>query len=160
MAIDNKTTMLKMVREGREALEKMLAKFDETQMGESHPPDGWSIKDTLAHITFWESYALERLRDAARGEKPRLYGDLSDPELNRINQEALEAGRANTLDRVKDEFHRVHRELYAELEAMPEDQSSEWWTVWPELDVPWKIIGYNTYDHYEEHLAELSRWVK
>lgn len=151
----DKQTMLKLVREGREELQAFLAGFDEEQSIESHPPDGWSIKDMMAHIAFWEGHALERFREAGRGEIPQMFGNISDEEMNRINREALEAGRARTLEEVRAEFQRIHKELWSELEAMPESRDDGWWTVWPEPKVPWLLAKYNTYHHYEEHTTTL-----
>jgi uncharacterized protein (TIGR03083 family) len=147
-----------MVREGREELESLLATFDEAQMIEPHPPDGWSAKDVMAHIAFWESFALKRFREASQGEKPQLLGEIGEEEINRINQEALEAGRARTLDEVKSEFQRAYQELLDELVAMPEDQDDAWWAVWPAPNVLWLLIQYNTYDHYEERVTTMREW--
>jgi uncharacterized protein (TIGR03083 family) len=154
----DKETMLRMVREGREELVTLLAAFDEAQMTEPHPPDGWSIKDVIAHIAFWENYALKRFRETSRGEKPKMLGQISEEEINRINQEALEAGRARTLNEVEADFQRAHQELLDELAAMPETQDDAWWAVWPAPNVPWLLIQYNTYDHYEEHVTAMREW--
>jgi hypothetical protein len=154
----DRRAMLRLVREGRERLEGLLAQFDEAQMATSHPPDGWSVKDVMAHITFWESHVLERFKEAARGENPHLLGTISDEEVNRINQEALMAGRARSLDEVKEDFQRVHRELIGELKAIPESQEDAWWALWPKPDIPWRLIESDTYYHYEEHMASLRVW--
>lgn len=155
-----KGTTLQRVRAGRATLEALLARFSEAQRVESHPPDGWSVQDVLAHIAFWENYVLQRLQEAARGEAPQLYGELAEDELNRINQRALEAGRARPLDEVQDAFQRVFRDLWAALQALPEEPGDEWLALWPDPDLPWQIIASNTFDHYEEHMADLRAWAE
>ena len=39
---------------------------------ESLLPDGWSVKDILAHLAMWEEAALPDMRRAARGDKTAL----------------------------------------------------------------------------------------
>lgn len=147
------------VREGRAALDARLAPLSEAQITTAHPPVGWNIKDVMAHIAFWEDYACQRLSEATRGEKPRLLGDIDEAEVDRINQEALEAGRARSLDAVQADFARTHRDLLAAIDAVPDDESDPWWGLWPDTVVPRRVIVYNTYDHYAEHLADIDRWL-
>jgi hypothetical protein len=140
-------------------LEDMLARFDETQMTQAYPPDNWTVQDVLAHITHWEAYALERLRDADRGEKPRLLGNISAAEVDRINADALAAGRQKTLEQVRADFRQTHADLVAEVEALPPTSQTEWWGLWPDADFPWQLIFWNTYDHYDEHVVQMQGWL-
>ena len=162
MSMENmdKPTMLKMVREGWQAFGEVLARFDDAQMVESHPPDGWSVQDMMAHISHWETFAWQKLQEAGRGQKPNFDVVLDDARLDQVNQEVLEAGRARTLDEVKAEFQRVHRGFYAKLEQIPEERDDPWWALWPKPEVPWQVIVYNTADHYAEHLIDLKKWLE
>jgi len=154
----DKQTMLRQVREGFAALEALLAEFDDAQMAVSHSPDGWSVKDVMAHIAFWEDHVLARLKEAARGERPHLLGGISEEEVNRINRETLSRSRGRPLEEVKAEFQRVHRELINEIKTIPESQDDAWWALWPEIDIPWRLIQSDTCYHYEEHMATLRVW--
>ena len=156
----DKSTMLRLTRDGWAELSAFLAQCGEAQLKAAHPPDGWSIQDMLAHIAFWENYALLRLREAGRGEKPRLHGNITEADLNRINQEVLTAGRQQTLAEVRANSQRIHQELWVELEALPEAQNSAWWSLWPDAEAPCRLIQYNTSDHYAEHLADARKWLK
>jgi uncharacterized protein (TIGR03083 family) len=156
--LPDKPTLLQRIRESYSVLETALARFDADQMITPHPPDGWSVKDIMAHITFWERYALERLQEVGRGETPQMLGDITDDDVNRINQEALEAGRARTLDDVSADFARVHADLWAEVQALPDDSDTAWWARWPAPEVGKQIIIYNTYDHYQEHIDMMREW--
>ncbi len=151
-------TILTRVRESRQQFDAILAGFTDEQMTVTHDPDGWSLKDVMAHITFWESYALTRLQQATHGRTPELYGALDESQVNDINQGALDAGRAKPLDQVKDEFARFHRDLLDAIQAVPADEDDPWWALWPEPHVPKRLIVYNTWDHYAEHLAEIRKW--
>jgi hypothetical protein len=155
----DRQTMLKQVRAARGALEALLAEFNDAQMTASHSPDGWSVKDVMAHIAFWEDHVLARLKEAGRGERPQLLGGITEEEVNRINQETLSRSRGRPLDEVKDEFQRAHRELINEIKAIPENEDSPWWALWPDADIPWRLIQSDTCYHYEEHMATLRVWV-
>lgn len=156
----DKPTLLRRMNETREQLIVFLAKFDADQMIEVHPPDGWSIKDAMAHITFWEKYALERYQEVARGEKPQLFGDITQDDVDRINQQALEAGRALSLKEVQTAFDRVYQELWAVVQTIPENPDDAWWGLWPTPELPWQLIAYNTFEHYPEHMESIRRWVR
>ncbi len=113
----------------------------------------------LAHITFWESYALTRLQQATHGRTPELYGNIDGEQLDEINRGAFEAGRAKSLDQVRAEFAQIHADLLAAIAAVPADEDDPWWDLWPEPSRPKRLIVYNTYDHYNEHLADLRQWM-
>ncbi len=156
----DKTTVLKMVLDGWETFTALLATFDDTEMVEPHPPDGWSVQDVMGHITLWENYVLDRLREAARGESPTTIAGLSYDELDDINHEGLAAGRARSLTDIKADFHHIHQELYTALEAIPDDQDAAWWGLWSDSGRVWRLSIHNTAEHYEEHGKQLRKWTK
>ncbi len=156
----DKSTVLARARAGRAEFEAKLAHFDESEMTISRPPMGWSVKDLMAHITFWEDYALQRFAEALRGETPRLLGQVTEQEINRVNQEALDAGRAKSLEVVRSEFTQVYAALIAQVEALPDDPADPFWSLWPEPDMPWKLVHWNTYGHYAEHAEMLHAWIE
>lgn len=153
------SVILERARASRQQFEAILARFDDDQMAIAHDPDGWSVKDMLAHITYWESFALTRLQQATHGRTPELFGHADDEQIDAVNQAALEAGRAKPLDQVKAEFAQVHADLLAAIEAIPAAEDDPWWSLWPEPHTPKRLIFYNTYDHYDEHLADLRTWL-
>lgn len=155
----DKTTMLKMVREGWRELEETVARFDDAQMLRANPPDGWSVLDLMFHISHWEDFPLQRLKEANRGDKPDLSLNLTEEELDQVNQDLLEQGRKRTLDDVKVDFQRVHQELYAELVKIPADRDDPWWSLWPSPVMAWKVIIGDTSDHYADHLVDLKKWL-
>jgi hypothetical protein len=154
-----KQDWLARIRAGRAELEAALARFDDARLADPFPPDGWSVKDVMAHIAFWEGYARARLHEASQGQAPQLLGDITQADVDRINQGALDAGRQQFLVAVQDDFRRAHAGLLAEIAAIPEDPDDPWWTLWPDRELPWLIIQYNTTDHYAEHLADVRRWL-
>lgn len=158
MTETRKSTILARVREGRAEFEAALARLDPAQMAVARPPVGWSVKDMLAHITFWEQYAIDRWGEALRGETPRLITDFSEDYINRLNQEALDAGRAKSWDQVQTEFAQVHAALVAQVEKLPDDPGDPFWSMWSDPEIVWKLVEWNTYGHYLEHMDTLRAW--
>ncbi|MGW8251464.1 MAG: DinB family protein, partial [Anaerolineales bacterium] len=58
------------------ALNASLDKLDETQMTEIRDPQGWSVKDHMIHMSFWERGVCFYLQG-----KPRHLGMWIDAEL-------------------------------------------------------------------------------
>ncbi|MFC1959895.1 DinB family protein [Chloroflexota bacterium] len=154
----DKQALLEKVRTGRAAFDALLGQFPTDGLLTAYPPDGWSVKDMMAHIAFWEDYALGRFQDAAAGKSPQA-DELSNEDLDRINQAILDADPARTLAAVQEDYECVHQELWAALQALPDTADDPWWDLWPQRDLPLNLMGYNTYDHYEEHALDLRRWL-
>src|SRR5262245_17319751 len=57
-------------------LELLVAQLTVAQMNQPGAVGVWSVKDVLAHITFWERHALSIVKAAQRGETPQL--DVED----------------------------------------------------------------------------------
>ena len=98
-----KDEFLKEIQTEWELLEALLMELDEEQMLDTRAQDGWSVKDILAHITFWERLALDRLY-AARDDRPiqiELVGSWDVDGLNaQIVVELQEQGIAVVSDSV------------------------------------------------------------
>jgi hypothetical protein len=109
-------------------------------------PNGWSVKDLLAHITAWELRFASLLEQAHDTNAPLK----AMPEVDALNQEFYEERRAWTWEEVETEFRHAHKELLQEIEALPPAR----------LHDPFvrESIAEETWLHYEEHLPDLRRW--
>lgn len=155
----DRVSLLAAIQAGRAAFDTLLGQFAADELETAYPPDGWSVKDMMAHIAYWENYALGRLQEAADGSTPQLLGELTDEALDRINQAVLDAGPAQPLAAVQADYARVYQELWTMLQTLPDATDDPWWDLWPGPDAPLNLIRYNTTDHYEEHASDLRRWL-
>ena len=64
-----KEELLAQIFTAREELEATLARVPERQMGAPILHDGWSVKDTLGHLGFWEELAIARFNLLRAGAK-------------------------------------------------------------------------------------------
>ncbi len=149
----DKQQFIRNVRETREKLDALIAQVDEDRM--LQPLDGskWSVKDIIAHITWHEREVLAVLK--AR----KLVGsDLWNLPLDERNQAIYEQYKDLPLGNVLSDARDVYQQMIGELEKLTEEDLNE-----PDrfADMPpgWRISNLfreNTYQHYADHLLELS----
>lgn len=121
---------------------------------------GWSIKDEVAHITFWEGRALTVLRAALAGAEPPD-SPLADGEdkFAAINAEVFAASRQRGLDDVLAEMERTHAALVDAVDQLLED------ALFDARRFPWAggeslaaAVAGDSYDHYPEHTRNIQHW--
>ena len=111
----------------------------------------WTVKDMLAHITWWEQHLLRRLRSG----RDEVYDGVTEREEGRRRTDAANArtyaeNRDRPLEDVLADFRASYAETLAYLEAMPEEELAR-----PDVAEP---VGFDTYDHYAEHIQMLQAW--
>jgi len=108
--------------------------------------DGWTRKQMLAHIATWHDLATERLaRFADTGEPAHLA-----EEADAINARAARAAEGRTSGEVllamADSYRRFRRQVGTLTDAQL--GAHEAWAA--------AIVAGNSFEHYEEHLADLG----
>jgi len=121
---------------------------------------GWSVKDEVAHVTFWEARVLAAVRAALGGENPPhppLVGDAG--KIDAINADVVEANRHRPIDDVLVDMDRTHAALVQAVGELPEDD------LFAARRFPWMggeslavAVAGDTYDHYPEHTRNIQRW--
>ncbi len=152
-----KARLLRLMREGRATFESLLSAADRERMTEPMPPNGWSVKDLLAHLSAWDRHLLAWLEADARGGSPYLPPpNMSEAEVDRFNARVYAAHRDQPLESVLSEFAASFRALVARAEALPEqdllDPGRYAWTGGRPL---WYYFAADTYRHYAEHLLQM-----
>jgi hypothetical protein len=161
--MNNKRTkgeLLEEIRTEWELLEALLLEVDEGQMLDTSAQDGWSVKDILAHITYWERLALDRLYAARDGRKMQIEL-VGSWDVDQLNAQTYATNKDRPLDEVLAQAQEVHNELTDGLEAsaaafiegpLPFD--------WAEGTPVWKFVEENTSEHYKEHRETLEKWIE
>ncbi|MEA4908456.1 MAG: ClbS/DfsB family four-helix bundle protein [Chloroflexi bacterium] len=155
----NKQELLDWIRAGRERLEGMLAGLSEAQMV-MPGPEGWSIKDHVAHLTAWELSMVALLQSRPRYAAMGVPAELAAAgNVDAINNVLFETQKSRPLPEVLADFRRTHQELLAALVRMSdEDLFRPYRYYQPEASgdnagqpvVLW--LAGDTYEHYAEHL--------
>jgi hypothetical protein len=156
-----KAALLARIQGAYESVHRILEEGEDQALLEAVGSGGWTLKDSLAHLAAWEMVLLEfhlggESFAAVTGYEGAVYRVTSYDEINAHLQARYRGmAPADVRDFVKD----THARLMAALEALPEDQLRQ---PHPVLSVGeasglnWiDYIAANTYEHVEEHLAEL-----
>ncbi len=149
--------LLQKMQVGRSLLEAALYGVRDDAMLVPELDGGWSVKDLLAHLAFWEKRVGDIYLGLVIGDMSNLEGvNLTVDELNAL---ALERNRQASLPQVRENEVWCYQALKRLAAAAPEEhlfdpQRFTWTRGRPFVE--W-ITG-NTYEHYDEHLPALLAW--
>jgi hypothetical protein len=146
---DRKGEILERVRSTHGEFALSLAQIAPDRMTQPGVNGEWTVKDVLAHITWWEQHLLRRLRT---GQDDLYTPDVDPRETTReANAATFAASRERPLDDVRAEFDASYRELLAVLEALPMQVAAQ--------DEVYEAIGADTFEHYPDHTEMLRAWL-
>jgi hypothetical protein len=150
------------------ALNQTLGRLNESQLTELHDPQGWSVKDHLVHLAFWERGVCYYLQG-----KPRHLGMEITEELllqgnyDQINAVIQQAQQGMSLAEVQALIHYCHRTLLNGVMQMSDaDLLKPYRRYRPDEDgegegppVLYMLYG-NTAEHFSEHRQWIDELVK
>ena len=151
----NKTEFLEALRAERARLDRKLARLSEAQLTERAAPDTWSIKDNLAHLTYWEQYMLDKVRRAMEaGETPKW---VTSEQETAINAQLFADNRERPLAEVLAAMRRSFEQVVGQVQALSdEDLTDPARFAWMKKEPLWKYIEAECCgEHCEEHLGKL-----
>ena len=151
----NKSELKARIRADRARLEQVLAPLDEAAL-ENPGPDGWAIKDHLAHLTAWSQRAAAFVEGRPAYEGLGLDQSamaLSEEEINALLQAR---SHERPVAALLAEFRQANDHILQLIEATPESK-----LFGPEADerLLGNIIG-NTYEHDTEHRGWIEERLK
>jgi len=155
----NKTQMLNEMQAARAGFERLLAPLTDEQMTAPGLDNGWSIKDLLAHITFWEEHAAEVTHALLQGAAP--HRGIQPSEVDEINAKVYAENRARPLADIRRDEQAAYDRLLALVQSASEDALFDPHRFdWLGGDPLYILIYNNSYGHYEEHWPMLSTWLE
>jgi len=141
----NKAELLERMRSARADLEAMLAKLDDAALA-APGPEGWAVKDHLAHLAAWQRKVLGNMDGRASHEV------LGVPEAVytggdwvAINEYVRAPDKDRPAAEIVAEFRRANGDITRRVTALPEEQ------LFGADDRLLNNISGNTYGHDEEH---------
>lgn len=115
--------------------------------------DQWALKDVIVHLT-WYEYEMVKMV-----EKRELAGsELWDIPLDERNELIRHQSANKPLLEVLDEAKVVHERLMMLLPTLTDADLQDSTSIagMPEDWKPWEVLVSNTFEHYQEHLANLD----
>lgn len=110
----------------------------------------WSVRDTIAHVTWWEEEALKHLPLILEGGRPPRYSETYGG-IDAFNALMTGQKRELSLAEVRDQFAETHRRLVDYLRRVPPEQLAGETRFRRRLRL-------DTYGHYPLHTREIRNW--
>lgn len=117
-----------------------------TAVEEQSLPNGWSVKDMLAHLAAWEWRCVSSL-EAGLGSDPPFPAEL---DLEALNREIYEEHKEWSWSEVELDLRDAHQALLEGVRKLPPDRISD--------GVIQQSLTRATWGHYDQHLSELEQW--
>jgi hypothetical protein len=121
-----------------------------TQLTEPGVVGDWSLKDIIAHVTWWEEEALRHLPPIIAGGRPPRYSAVYGG-IDAFNAMMAERRRDLSLSDVLAQQDDTHRRLIAFIQSVPEDQFRRETRFRRRLRL-------DTYGHYPIHTRAIREW--
>lgn len=144
------------IRTSRALLEAAIGRFPEPRLEEQALPGGWSVKDLIAHLGWWELRAADIYGALSRGSVPRMV--IAADEVDNTNVRVIEEYRQYSLEEVRSFEAQAFRHIMTIVETAPEvDLFGAHRFSWTMGQPFANWLMWNTYEHYEEHLPLLEK---
>jgi len=115
------------------------------RLGEPGAVGIWSVKDVMGHLAFWDEQALTAAERLLAGQAP---GKVVDWQAMNEREAAARADRPAAAQRA--ELERAHGLIVALLRSRP--------SLDPAAVGLCGCLEEDTYQHYDEHAAEIRAW--
>jgi hypothetical protein len=132
------------------AFRDSYAGLAESRLLEPGVTGNWSVKDIIAHVSWWEEEALKHLPGILQGERPPRYSDTYGG-IDAFNAQMTELKRDLPLEEVLRQAVATHERLLTYLDSVPEEQ----FTTETRFR---RRLRFDTYRHYPEHTKAIWGW--
>jgi hypothetical protein len=158
----NKQELLSNLRTGHERLQTALAAAQAAapgiSMDQAMLENGWTIKDLLAHIGFWEMSAVDNFQSLLSGKKIETV--YTEATVDEINAQVYAEHHGQTFDQAQAWENECFQSLLAATEnASDMDLFNPHRFGWTNGRPFYEWIIGNAYEHYDEHLVAVQKWM-
>ena len=143
---ERKIHLLQLMQKEHDTLDTLLHSLSEEQMLRPQIAGNWSVKDTLAHLTWWEQETISEIVHSVELD-PGLQGEPWNTE--KANTLMVEAQRNTSLADVLTAFHNSYRQMYNVVEEISEETLAD-------KDLYTHLMD-NTSNHYAEHRMAIEK---
>jgi hypothetical protein len=145
-----KEQVINKIEQAWAAFQDSYAGLTDEQILEPGVTGDWSVRDILAHVTWWEAEALKHLPLIMQGGRPPRYADLYGG-IDAFNAQMTERKRRLKLSEVRYQLDKTHLRLLEYLQSVPEEQFAS------ETRFR-KRLRLDTYRHYPLHTQAIIEW--
>lgn len=109
----------------------------------------WSLRDLLVHIACWHRWMADRLNSYASGFAK--LSSLTEEDVNRMNAEFVDRFSSWPVSAVFELSRDAHTRAIVSIRGSSFRGFDEAWQ---------RVITANTTDHYDEHRAEIDKFLQ
>jgi hypothetical protein len=146
----NRQQLLKRLDTAWVAFQASYAGLANSRLTEPGVAGEWSVKDIIAHVTWWEEEALRHLPLIIAGGRPPRYSTAYGG-IDAFNAMMAERKRDVSLTDVLTQQDDTHRRLIDFIQSVPEDQFTRETRARRRLRL-------DTYSHYPIHAKAIQEW--
>ena len=148
--------IIEKVKHERATWEVLIEQIEQERFTQPGVAGSWSVKDIIAHIT-WHEREMVGLVKAHALVGSELWNLPTDERNAAIYDEISE----QPLEQVLEESTQVSQQLIDMLPSLTDQDltNPESFPGMPPDWQPWMIIAQNTYEHYQDHIPDIERWI-
>jgi hypothetical protein len=148
-AVDTQQVLEKVERPWKD-FEESYAGLSNEQLMMPNVTGKWSVRDIIAHVTWWEEEALKHMPVILEDGKPERYSDKYGgiDDFNAI----MTVKRSHlTLEEVLQQHNEVHERLLTYIREAPEE-------LWARETKFRRRLRLDTFGHYPVHTNAIKAW--
>ncbi len=156
----DKTELLEALESNRQEMIEMLEDLPDEILLQPGVVGKWSIKDILAHLTYWEGQMVTLLFQAQRGVTKPTTVHFGSESVDELNQRWYESGKDRPLDRVWEDWVGVRKQMIRRVSDFSDKDLND-----PQR-FPWlggrplyEWILRDSVQHEEEHADQIREWL-
>jgi hypothetical protein len=165
---ENSTTeeLVSLLQKGNEELFELIQDLKPSQMTSSGVQGFRSIKDILAHISYWNKQGIKWIDSIYQGNKPVMLvqGDNIETvreEMAEINTRVHECNLDKTLEDVLEEYKKIFEQVLDKVKRLEKEHLEH------SFDFPWTkepVTGHTIvkwrYWHQQNHTKHIKTWIE
>jgi hypothetical protein len=145
-----KQQLLKKLEKAWTGFQEAYAGLTDAQLLQPGVTGDWSVRDLVAHVSWWEAEALKHLPEILSGKRPPRYSVLYGG-IDSFNALMREQKRALSLSEVRKEAAETHQRLVEYVNSVPEEQII--------LEKRFqRRLRLDTYGHFPIHTEAIRLW--
>jgi len=152
--------LLAAMRTARSNWDALLAEIDETRLIEPGVEGDWSLKDIIAHITYFETWAADNVMAFRRGE-PQPTAEYKGLDVDEENARVYERLRAKPLDQVLQESRTSFQRSVEVVQGLRDENlyDPEFTGILNADFTVFDLVAGDTFEHYHDHSDSVRAWL-
>ena len=153
----DKAKVLDALRTERAKWDSVLEQVGEERMMQTGVEGDWTVKDIIAHVTWYEREMVQVFRNRAL-----IGSDLWNLPTHERNAAIFEQEHERPLAEVLAESRQAYRELIQAIESLSDEDLNDpqRFAEMPDEWVPWQVLASNSWEHYPDHVATIRAWLE